>query len=406
VGPGWAEGIHLRRNIGRSGGVWRRMTSGVKLCCSVVLTRLRLAGILALWLAFVSTALGHNPDTSYTRVKITPELIEFKFTFDVITLLKIVDLDENHDHQVTREELNRSAPKIYEFIRRHVKLSIDDKDASFGDELPAVFSENAASVPENIYHQTLAHFTFHKQIAVLPEGFELDYEIFDTLGDRHTNLGSIEEGTERIDEIVFTKFEPQYTYYLNHPPSMQTQLAQFFTLGVKHIFLGYDHILFLLALLVLSRFWDLVKIITAFTVAHTITLILAALELVKLPSRLIETGIAMTIMYVALENLWIKKTSHRWMLTFAFGLVHGFGFANVLRDLGLPTNGLMLSLLSFNVGVEAAQVTIVLALLPVSLWLGRQPYGHRAKLALSMMIFLVGTAWFIDRAFNLRLMPF
>ena len=116
---------------------------------------------------------------------------------------------------------------------------------------------------------------------------------------------------------------------------------------------------FLLALLFVNRFVDLLKVITAFTVAHTLTLALSVLQIVKLPPPLVEIGIAMTIMYVAGENLWLRDTSGRWLLTFGFGLVHGFGFASVLRELGLPSGGMARSLLSFNLGVELGQIAIV-----------------------------------------------
>jgi len=205
--------------------------------------------------------------------------------------------------------------------------------------------------------------------------------------------------------MVFTRFEPDYLYDTTVFAPLTDLLWRFLKLGVKHIFLGYDHILFLLALVVVSRFWDLVKIVTAFTVAHTITLILAALELVRLPPRLIETGIAVTIMYVALENLWTKDARHRWLLTFAFGLVHGFGFANVLRELGLPAKGVIRCLLSFNVGVELGQIGIVLLVLPIALWLGKQSFAQRARVTASLLIFLFGLAWFVERAFGVSFMP-
>ncbi len=363
-----------------------------------------LLGVIALC-SNTFTAGAHNPDTSYTRIKLSAEGLEFKFTFDIITLLKIVDLDGNRDHQVTREEVLQKAPAIYEFLRRTVTLEVDGAKADFGETGPVAISENLTVVPEKDYHQTLVHFVFRKPLPKLPEEFTLIYDFFVELGDRHTNLAAIEHGTHREEEIVFTRFEPDYTYYTDVESPLSGQLAQFLKLGVGHIFLGYDHILFLLALIVVSRLKELIKIITAFTVAHTITLILAALEVVKLPPRLIETGIAVTIMYVALENLWAKKTSHRWVLTFFFGLVHGFGFANVLREMGLPTTGLVRSLVSFNVGVELGQLAIVLAALPFSLWLGRQRFGAKGKNGLSAVIFLFGLAWFVERAFRLQFMP-
>ena len=164
--------------------------------------------------------------------------------------------------------------------------------------------------------------------------------------------------------------------------------------------------MFLLALIAVGgSLRNLIKIVSAFTVAHSIALCLAALEIVMLPSQWIEAGIALSIAYVALENFWLRKTDHRWMLTFAFGLVHGFGFANVLRELGLPTQGLITSLLSFNVGVEIGQVVIVGLLFPLILWLNRQIFQKQVVWGVSSLIFLFGIGWFVERVFELEYMP-
>jgi hypothetical protein len=177
-------------------------------------------------------------------------------------------------------------------------------------------------------------------------------------------------------------------------------------LGVKHIFLGYDHIAFLLALLFVKRFLDLFKIITAFTVAHTLTLALAVLQIVHVQPRLAEIGIALTIAYVAAENLWTTNTGHRWKLVFCFGMVHGFGFANVLRELGLPSSGLARSLVSFNLGVETGQIIIVGAMWPLLWWVSRRTWARRAQVGISIIIFLFGVAWAVDRITGLKFMPF
>ena len=134
---------------------------------------------------------------------------------------------------------------------------------------------------------------------------------------------------------------------------LAAQAGSFLALGVEHIFTGYDHLMFLVGLLLLGgRFRSLVKIVTAFTIAHSATLVLAALGVVDLPSRVVEPAIALSIAYVGAENFFLKSVDRRWIIAFFFGLIHGFGFAGILRQLGLPEQGLILSLLSFNVGVE------------------------------------------------------
>jgi hydrogenase/urease accessory protein HupE len=176
--------------------------------------------------------------------------------------------------------------------------------------------------------------------------------------------------------------------------------TSFFTLGVEHILIGFDHLLFLLALILRGgNAWSLLKIVTAFTIAHSITLALAALNVIVLPSRLVEGAIALSIAYVAAENLFAKRpTSHRWAVSFVFGLVHGVGFSSVLREIGLPQDGLVWALLGFNLGVEAGQAIAVLAALPLLLYLRRTKYEARTVATVSAIVLVVGLALFVDRA--------
>ena len=176
------------------------------------------------------------------------------------------------------------------------------------------------------------------------------------------------------------------------------QLRSFLALGIEHIFTGYDHLLFLVGLLLLGgRFWSLVKIVTAFTVAHSVTLILAALGVIHVSSRIVEPAIALSIAYVGAENLFLKSTDRRWMIAFAFGLIHGFGFASILREMGLPKEGLVLSLLSFNVGVEIGQMAVVAVVLPIVLLVRRQSWQRWAVNAASLAIAGMGLYWFVAR---------
>jgi HupE / UreJ protein len=182
--------------------------------------------------------------------------------------------------------------------------------------------------------------------------------------------------------------------------------GRFLQLGIEHIFTGYDHIAFLIGLLLLGgTFKELVQIVTAFTAAHSITLALATLSIVNPTPRLIEPLIAASIVYVAAENLWALRRGtrasalrHRWMLTFAFGLVHGFGFASVLRELHLPRAGIAAALVTFNVGVEVGQVCIVALAVPLFALLRRtrwfEPLGVRLC---SFAVGCLGVTWFVQR---------
>ena len=136
--------------------------------------------------------------------------------------------------------------------------------------------------------------------------------------------------------------------------------------GVEHIAIGYDHIAFLVAVILWGRrLWPLVGVVTAFTIAHSVTLTLAVLDIVSPPTRLVEIAIALSIVYVAAENFFVRDLRRRWLVTFVFGLVHGFGFAGVLREYGIPRDALVPALAAFNIGVELGQIVIVVAALLV-----------------------------------------
>lgn len=177
----------------------------------------------------------------------------------------------------------------------------------------------------------------------------------------------------------------------------------FLRLGVEHIWTGYDHLLFLFALLVVCRtFRSIVKIITCFTLAHSITLALATLDVVNLPSRFVEPVIAASIVYVGVENLLRcgEEPKGRWALTFAFGLIHGFGFASVLKELGVGQggSGLLMPLFTFNFGVELGQIAIAAVVLPL-VWHLRKNEGFvkRGVPVLSAVVALAGTYWLLER---------
>ena len=178
--------------------------------------------------------------------------------------------------------------------------------------------------------------------------------------------------------------------------------------GMEHIFIGYDHIAFLIAIMLWARrLWPIVKIVTAFTVAHSITLSLAALEIISIPGQIIEPLIAASIVYVAVENFISRDLDRRWRVTFLFGFIHGFGFAGVLQEFGLPANALIPALASFNIGVEIGQIIIVSVALAVLLlvdrlvasrgWAAPGIRAPQAVYALSGVICVLGAYWFLAR---------
>ncbi len=221
---------------------------------------------------------------------------------------------------------------------------------------------------------------------------------FDLFGEHYRTIARIEApGGAR--EAVFLPDARETTVELGRDTSGHG--AGFFRLGVEHILTGYDHLLFLVALLLRGgRLVSLLKIITAFTVAHSVTLALAVLGVVTIPDRIIEPVIAASIVWVALENLLLRNApSQRWLVSFLFGLVHGFGFASAIEPLALPRGRLALALLGFNLGVEAGQALVVVLLLPLLLWMRGSVWEPRMLRAASLVVAVVGCAWLIERLF-------
>ena len=193
------------------------------------------------------------------------------------------------------------------------------------------------------------------------------------------------------------------------PPSLPQVIGRYTVAGIEHIFLGYDHIAFLAAIVLWAqRLWPVVKVVTAFTVAHSITLSLAALEIVRIPSSIIEPAIAVSIVYVAAENFLSRDIDKRWRDTFGFGLIHGFGFASALQEFGLPRSALVPALASFNLGVEIGQIAIVSLVVPALLGMDRlYAKGHSAEArsirpapavySISAAIIGLGSYWFVSR---------
>jgi hypothetical protein len=250
----------------------------------------------------------------------------------------------------------------------------------------------------------------------------LDYRLFFSLDPSHRGLLRVDAPTG-TETAVLSPERPQHL--MNAAPASGWQpFASYWKEGVWHIWIGFDHILFLLALLLPAVLWwengrwrptmalrtvllETTAIVTAFTLAHSLTLTLAVLGVVDLPSRLVETVVALTIVLAALNNLFPLVTTRRWSLAFGLGLIHGFGFASALRDLGLPSNALALALAlaGFNLGVETGQLAIVAAVLPLAFAL-RQTWLYR-RLALpvgSAAVALLALVWCLERGLNINLL--
>ena len=363
----------------------------------------RRIGLIALLLGTMLSARSahaHGLNTSYTTITVLPERLSVVFAFTLVDMDAHFHINANGDAVISQEELHAAVPAMYEYFEAHATLTMDGSKVHLQRE-QATLTEDAAN-------QEFVNLAFSAPLHTKPSAVFVAFDLspFELFGQTYTNLVKVVAG-DRIQQAIVSLDNRRQQFLLAEEPPLRAQLGQFTLLGIKHIFLGYDHIMFLLALIIIGgRLWSLVKIVTAFTIAHSVSLILATLQVVTLPPRLIESGIALSIVYVAAENFFVEGVGHRWVLTFYFGLVHGFGFASVLRELGLPTKGLVLSLLAFNVGVELGQIAIVAVLFPITLWIAKQRFRRHVIVALSSVILCFGIGWFIERAFRFSFMPF
>ncbi|NOT43236.1 MAG: HupE/UreJ family protein [Acidobacteria bacterium] len=239
-----------------------------------------------------------------------------------------------------------------------------------------------------------------------PAALALDTNLFpyDPL---HQTFVNVYEGETLRQQMIFNAESPERRYFAGTAQGMLAVVQTFVPSGVQHILIGPDHILFLIGLLLLGgSWWALLRIVTAFTIGHSITLSLAALDLVSPPATLVEPAIALSIVFVGADNLvrGAGRDLRAWA-ALVFGLVHGFGFAYVLREFGLPREALGWSLFSFNLGVEIGQVAIVLVVASVlALIRARSEVaGRRVAVAGSLVVIAAGAYWFVQRAFGVGL---
>jgi hypothetical protein len=266
---------------------------------------------------------------------------------------------------------------------------------------------------------TYAVLSFDALCPAESKTLDVDYELFFDFDPQHHGIVRVDDGAG-TRTAIFTpqdrrqKFE-QTTVAPGH------QLAAAIGLGVHHIFAGIDHLLFLVALLLPSvlvrrgKEWipapnfraalvDVLKIVTSFTLAHSITLSLSALNVLRLPSRFVESGIAASVVLAAVNNLIRVMDEDRWTAAFALGLLHGFGFSATLMDLGLPRKNLLLTLFGFNCGVEIGQMCVVAAFLPLAYLARRSPlYRIVGLVSGSVVIAAIASIWLVERAFVVKI---
>ena len=367
------------------------------------LVRVVLSALLAVF-CLMTVARAHTANISSSRIVLEGGgryRVEVGFLGTDIERMFAENKTDLKDLDLT--ELGVIETMLGKFIQAHVALQNEDgqtcastvvsvgEDPTNPSDSKAVMRMDCSAVPGRIFYNP--------------------FELLKAQGARAKHLGSI---GEKIDESNLTEAqrtgsEPAPGQVMIYPGDAQIDVSKpllspwqlapkFFAAGIEHILTGYDHLCFLLAVVLwASRAWPVVKIVTAFTVSHSITLSLAAFQIVNVPSAWTETAIALSIIYVALENFFTRKVDGRWRDTFLFGFVHGFGFASGLTEMGVPQRAIVPALASFNLGVEVGQIGVVMVVVPLLVLIDRRFFNGQRSLRLvqtcSGLIALFGAYW-------------
>jgi hydrogenase/urease accessory protein HupE len=353
----------------------------------------RLPGEFALWLLLlVLPAYSHDAGVSSSEISVNGRVVAIEINALARDYEKAagVRISEKGSGSVNAVALAVMAPALLNYVRSHAQVLADDVlcEADEGKARPA---------------DTHVMVTL---VWTCPNSGALRYRLslFQDVDPSTQHLVSLKTKDDKR-EFALDKNTPELALSGGAPSNFQVA-GHFLAAGIEHIFLGYDHIAFLIAIILwTSRLWPVVKAVTAFTFAHSITLSLAALDVVRIPSAIIEPAIAASIVYVAAENFTTREAGKRWREAFIFGLLHGFGFASALEDLGLPRGKLITALAAFNGGVEIGQVVIVATafglLSAADRWQISGASGPVRSPALvhavSFAIFLLGSYWFVSR---------
>jgi len=361
-----------------------------------------------------TTALAHKPSDSYLTLRIDETTIDGQWDIALRDLDAVLDLDGNADGRIDWGELRRRFAEIDAYAQSHLALSLA------GASCPLSIADHEVDRHSDGGYVVLI---LHAACPSRVDALAVDYSLLFDIDAQHRGLLKLESGSGSVASAVFSASSRRQSL----APAELSAFRQFRAYvadGIQHIAAGFDHLLFLVALLLPSvlvrngRRWvpvtsfpralrSVAGTVTAFTAAHSVTLSLATLSIVSLPSRLVESLIALSVLLTAVDNIWPILPRRRWQVAFAFGLLHGFGFASVLMDLKLPPSSLALSLFGFNVGVEIGQLVLVLVLVPlVYLVRDTRTYPRAGLTFASLFIALLSSGWLIERGLDVRFLPF
>ena len=364
-------------------------------------SRAVLGAILVIFFSLLplQDAAAHDPGLSSLTIRQRTSSLEATLTLTVKDAAQVAELDGDHDGIITQAEFARSRPQLEAAVERQVVITAAEK---------VIKNKSVHSrLDENNNVEVLLNFD-----AVVFSSLEIQSKLIASLPLGHRQYLQIQDSTgQTLFERLLSATTDRATVQMPHTDASTVALAavrsftNFLCLGVKHILTGYDHLLFLFGLLLVARgFFSSLGIITSFTIAHSITLAVATLHLVQIPSRIAEPLIAASIVFVGIENLLRGDIpTARRMVAFGFGLIHGFGFASALHEAGIGsgTGGILLPLFSFNLGVELGQIMVAAAALPIIWKLRENPmFIARWAPACSAAVVLLGSFWFVQRVWT------
>jgi hypothetical protein len=362
--------------------------------------------ILACLLFGEGRALAHQASFTYGSLKVSEDRTSVSYAIRINTKDLYEALALKGDRDATDEEIRGGVDRLYDYLEDSVSLHAAESCQLHRGGVDVIADG-----------ERFARLTLELKCPRAQAQVVLDYDLFFDLDELHTGLLEVDGKV-----VQLKKDKNSFVYELGEPPPDST--LQFVPTGIDHILYGTDHILFLAALLLMAVItrskeggWTLRPlreglaytgvIVTSFTVAHSMTLIGAALGWFELPGRVVESIIAASIVYVAIENAIRPDPPRRYLVTFLFGLMHGLGFASVLRPL-LPEDGLVLPLLAFNVGVELGQLSIVVVVLPclygLARLVGAARYRRWVLPGAALLLAVIGGIWFFERAFGVKIL--
>ncbi|HET6376223.1 MAG TPA: HupE/UreJ family protein [Methylocella sp.] len=373
---------------------------------------MRLFVLFLLFILWPHAASAHKSSDSYLSLSLQGARIEGQLDTALRDLDYVLGIDADGNGEIAWGEVKAKHRDITAYALPRLEIAADGAKCSLTP---------AGHLIDNHSDGAYAVFRFAADCPHPPEALEITYRLFFDADPQHRGLLRLESsgGTRTA---IFAPGSAKQSFPLSRISAVQ-QFRDYFLTGVEHIWSGYDHILFLLSLLLPAvmapgikrwepaagfrpAFLNVLAVVTAFTAAHSITLSLATLKLIILPARLSESAIALSVTVAALNNLHPLIRRRQWIVAFCFGLVHGFGFANVLAGLGLPQGALTLALVGFNLGVEAGQIAIVAAFLPLAYAMrGTWFYRYAVLDGGSVLIAGVAALWFFERSLNIEFLP-